>query len=198
MTRAPGNTLLGVFRIDDPAGGVQHLDASRGRGPAAPRDHSPLEHAMTRITRRVLAAAMAAPLLMTMVGCATTDKVVGSKPMTADGRIPVVFHVTSGEPTYWNQALNNARNYQLAMGENKVFIEIVTNGPGIRMLTADSKVEPRVTAALSQGVKIVACEQTMKTAKLTKDDMILGIGFVPGGIVEVIDRQRDGWSYVHY
>jgi hypothetical protein len=66
------------------------------------------------------------------------------------------------------------------------------------MLTADSEVEPRVTAALTDGVKIVACEQTMKGAKLTRKDMIPGIGYVPGGIVEVVERQRDGWAYVNY
>jgi intracellular sulfur oxidation DsrE/DsrF family protein len=128
----------------------------------------------------------------------STTKVVGSNPVTADGRIPVVFHVTSGDPTAWNQALNNAANFQAAMGADKVLIEVVVNGPGINMLKADSKVEPRVTGALANGVKFAACEQTMKAMKLTKADMAPGIGYVPGGIVEVVERQRDGWSYVHY
>jgi hypothetical protein len=66
------------------------------------------------------------------------------------------------------------------------------------MLQAESEVEPRITAALTNGVKIVACEQTMKGAKLTKNDMIPGIGYVPGGIVEVVDRQREGWAYINY
>ena len=152
------------------------------------------------LVRLVLAAALAAPLLA-LVGCAapmSTTKVVGSNPVTADGRIPVVFHVTSGDPTAWNQALNNAANFQAAMGADKVLIEVVVNGPGINMVKADSKVEPRVTGALANGVKFAACEQTMKAMKLTKADMAPGIGYVPGGIVEVVERQRDGWSYVHY
>ena len=118
--------------------------------------------------------------------------------LTADERIPVVFHVTNKDALMWNQALNNAANYQQAMGKDKVLIEIVVNGPGIKMLLAESEVEPRVTAALTNGVKIVACEQTMKGMKLAKTDMIPGIGYVPGGIVEVVDRQREGWAYVNY
>ncbi len=118
--------------------------------------------------------------------------------LTPDGRIPVVLHVTNKDPLMWNQALNNAGNYQNAMGKEKVFVKIVVNGPAIKMLLAESEVEPRVTAALTDGVKIVACEQTMKGAKLTKNDMIPGIGYVPGGIVEVVDRQREGWAYVNY
>lgn len=150
----------------------------------------------TRLVRYALAAALAAPLLAT-IGCATGN-VVGSNPMTADGRIPVVFHVTSGEPAYWNQALNNAANFQAAMGKEKVLVEVVVNGPGIHMLKADSKVELRVSGAIGNGVRFAACEQTMKALKLTKADMIVGIGYVPGGIVEVVERQREGWSYVHY
>jgi len=149
------------------------------------------------MARAALAAALAVPLVATMTGCAPYGT-VGSNSSTVDGRVPVVFHVTSGDPSYWNQSLNNAANFQNAMGMDKVFIEIVVNGPGINMLKAESKVEPRVTGALTNGVKIVACEQTMKALKLTKADMIPGIGYVPGGIVEVVERQRDGWSYVHY
>lgn len=115
-----------------------------------------------------------------------------------NGRIPVVFHVTNKDPLMWNQSLNNAANYQHAMGADKVLIEIVVNGPAIRMLLAESEVEPRVVGALTNGVKIVACETTMKSLKLSKDDMIPGIGYVPGGIVEVVQRQREGWAYVNY
>lgn len=149
------------------------------------------------IARLALAAVLVAPVVASVTGCAPYTT-VGSNPKTADGRTPVIFHVTSGNAAYWNQALNNAANYQKAMGADKVLIEIVVNGPGINMLKAESQVEPRVTGALTNGVKIVACEQTMKGAKLTKNDMILGIGYVPGGIVEVIDRQREGWAYVNY
>ncbi len=148
-----------------------------------------MRHAFSQL---VLVAALAAPLV-TPVAASAADKV-----MTADGRIPVVFHVTNKDPLMWNQSLNNAANFQAAMGKDKVMIEIVVNGPGIGMLKAESSVEPRVTGALTNGVKIVACQQTMKALKLTKDDMIPGIGYVPGGIVEVVERQRDGWAYVNY
>jgi hypothetical protein len=147
-----------------------------------------------RQTIAALALAASLPLATLAAGCASTPAPV----LTADGRIPVIFHVTSGEPTAWNQSLNNAANYQRNMGPNKVFVEIAVNGPGIRMLLAESPVEPRVTAALTNGVKIVACEETMKALKLTRQDMIPGIGYVPGGIIEVVDRQREGYAYIHY
>jgi len=138
------------------------------------------------------------PAAVLLVAGAAAPAAAADSRLTADGRIPVVFHVTNKDPLMWNQALNNAANYQRAMGKDKVLIEIVVNGPGIGMLLAESAVEPRVTAALTNGVEIVACEETMKGLKLTKTDMIPGISYVPGGIVEVVDRQRQGWAYVNY
>ncbi len=50
-------------------------------------------------------------------------------------------------PRKWNLALNNARNIQTDLGAANVDIEIVTYGPGIGMLKADSVVGNRVEEA---------------------------------------------------
>ena len=31
---------------------------------------------------------------------------------------------------------------------------------------------------------------------IEKDDMLPNISYVPGGLIEVLDRQREGWSYI--
>jgi hypothetical protein len=36
----------------------------------------------------------------------------------------------------------------------------------------------------------------MRRQKLTKDDMLSDIGYVPAGLVEIINRQRQGWNYI--
>jgi intracellular sulfur oxidation DsrE/DsrF family protein len=28
------------------------------------------------------------------------------------------------------------------------------------------------------------------------EDMLPGIGYVPGGIIEILDRQSEGWCYI--
>jgi intracellular sulfur oxidation DsrE/DsrF family protein len=108
----------------------------------------------------------------------------------------VVFQVSDADPGKWNLALNNARNVQESLGEGDVAIEIVVYGPGIGMLKKDSSVGKRIDAALGQGVKIVACENTMKGQKLTYDDMHPKIGYVPGGVVELMALQREGYAYI--
>jgi intracellular sulfur oxidation DsrE/DsrF family protein len=104
--------------------------------------------------------------------------------------------MSDGDPQKWNLALNNLRNVADDLGEDAVELELVVYGPGIGMLKADSPVGARVAAALKGGVKVVACENTMKAQKLVSADMLPGIGYVPAGVVELIKKQREGYAYI--
>jgi intracellular sulfur oxidation DsrE/DsrF family protein len=108
----------------------------------------------------------------------------------------VVIQVSESDPKNWNLALNNARNLQQALGEENVEIEIVVYGPGIGMLKKDSAVAKRISDARDKKVTVVACETTMKGMHLTYDDMLPTVGFVPGGVVEIMQKQQQGWSYI--
>ncbi len=108
----------------------------------------------------------------------------------------VVMQVSDVEPAKWNLALNNARNLQADLGRDNVEIEIVAYGPGLGMLKADSVVGNRVDEALGTGVTIVACENTMAAQKVKRDDMLPKIGYVKAGVVELMQKQQQGWAYL--
>ena len=108
----------------------------------------------------------------------------------------VVMQVSDNDPGKWNLALNNAKNLQADLGAKNVDIEIVAYGPGIGMLKADSAVGNRIGEALSSGVRIEACENTMRGQKLDKADMLAGIGYVQAGVVEIMQKQQQGWAYL--
>ena len=112
------------------------------------------------------------------------------------GKEKVVLQVSDGDPKKWNLALNNIKNVQDALGKDKVDVELVVYGPGIDMLKLESPVGNRVNDAVADGVKVVACETTMKAQKLTKDDMLKSAGYVPGGVIELMKRQKEGYAYV--
>ena len=106
----------------------------------------------------------------------------------------LVIQVSDSTPAYWNLALNNAKNVQKDM--KGAVIEIVAYGPGIGMLKADSEVASRISEMADSGIKVVACENTMRGQKLTKADMNAKVGFVPSGVVELMERQMEGYSYI--
>ena len=64
------------------------------------------------------------------------------------------------------------------------------------MIKLESPVGGRVHDVIKSGVRIVACENTMKSQKLTKDDMLFSLLYVPAGVVELMVRQRQGYAYI--
>jgi intracellular sulfur oxidation DsrE/DsrF family protein len=114
----------------------------------------------------------------------------------ATQRARVVIQVSDSDQGKWNLALNNAKNIQTDLGAANVDVEIVTYGPGIDMLKLDSPVGGRIGDATTAGVKVIACENTMRGQKLTRADMLNGISYVPAGVIELMSRQQQGWAYI--
>jgi len=133
-------------------------------------------------------------MLATLALAATLAATAGAQPIPQRNR--VVIQVSDGDASKWNLALNNARNLQSDLGESNVEIEIVAYGPGIGMLKLDSPVGNRIGEARDAGVKVMACENTMKAQKLGRADMLNGIGYVGAGVVEIMQRQQEGWAYL--
>jgi intracellular sulfur oxidation DsrE/DsrF family protein len=126
--------------------------------------------------------AAVAPMLMAQTAAAKRNR--------------IVIQVSDNDPAKWNLALNNAKNLQEDVGAANVDIEIVAYGPGIGMLKLESPTGSRVADAMKANVKVIACENTMRGQKLTKDDMLPAISYVPAGVTEIMTRQTEGWAYL--
>ena len=50
---------------------------------------------------------------------------------------------------------------------------------------------------MSQGVKFQVCELTLRNNKLKKDQFIIGVDFVPSGVVQITHlQQKEGYAYL--
>ena len=115
---------------------------------------------------------------------------------TAQKRHKLIIQVSDNDPAKWNLALNNAKNVQDDVGAANVDIAIVAYGPGIGMLKLESSSGARVADAIKANVRVVACENTMRAQKITKDDMLPAISYVPAGVTEIMKKQGEGWAYL--
>lgn len=145
-------------------------------------------------SRRILPAIFFAALL----GAQAMHVLAADQPPAARAaaRHGLVIQVSDNDPGKWNLALNNARNVQQDLGADKVDVEIVAYGPGLNMLKLDSVAGNKLADALDAGVKVVACENTMRNTKTTRADILPRVGFVSAGVVELMQRQQEGWAYV--
>jgi hypothetical protein len=108
----------------------------------------------------------------------------------------MVIQVSDNNAATWNLALNNVKNIQKDVGKDSVELEIVAFGPGINMLKADSEVANRIDEAIEAGVQVLACQNTMRNQKLSKEDMNDKVNYVPSGVVEILRRQEQGYAYL--
>ncbi len=129
-----------------------------------------------------------------LAGALLAGRAQAAEPKAKPNRL--VIQVSDNDPGKWNLALNNAQNVINDLGSATVALEIVVYGPGIGMLKSDSPVAARIAAALKGGMQIVACENTLAAQKLTRADMLPDIGYVPAGVVELMQKQQQGYAYV--
>jgi uncharacterized protein len=108
----------------------------------------------------------------------------------------VVIQVSDDDPRKWHLVLNNAENIQHSIGRDRVAIEIIAYGPGLGMLRLESVVGSRLNDAMAAGIAFKACRSTMRSEGIRERDLFPRVGYVESGVLAIIDRQRQGWSYL--
>ena len=118
----------------------------------------------------------------------------------------LVIQVDQDDPAVMNLALNNATNvldYYRAKGET-VDLDIVTYGPGLNMLRADtSPVKDRIKhikdLAFPSNVQFSACNNTKENMEKKEGHPVAVMSeavLVPSGVVRLMELQEKGWSYL--
>ena len=108
----------------------------------------------------------------------------------------VLFAVSSPDPADWQMVSRNAYNLMQGMQPDSVDVEIVAFGSGIGMLKLDTPVRSDIESLQKAGVHFVACANSMRVAHLTITDLVPNATVVPSGIVEIVRKQEEGWSYI--
>lgn len=74
-------------------------------------------------------------------------------------------------------------------------VVVIAYGNGVRALKKDydKATLKRINSLVEYDVEFIVCKNTMDTMKWTGDDFIDDASFVQAGIVELIERQVDGY-----
>jgi uncharacterized protein len=150
---------------------------------------------MKKITgsrRTMLAGSLAAAA----AGALAASGAAAAPPVAKVTAYKALFQVSDDDPKKWNQTLNNIKNLQQDLGPANVTVEIVIFGPGIGMVKVESEVGNRIQEAIDAKVSVLVCQNTMRGAHLTPDDMLSRIGYVPAGVGEIVRRQAEGYAYI--
>lgn len=111
----------------------------------------------------------------------------------------IVIQISDPNPFKQTQVLNVANNLIKHYGKNKISIEIVAFGPGLRLLFEDNVNSGRIDSLAADEVTFSACKNTI--AGMTKK-----LGHAPAlhsnatpvtaGVVRIIDLLNQGYKLV--
>jgi uncharacterized protein len=107
----------------------------------------------------------------------------------------VVIQLTSNDTLVHKAVLKQINNLLTAAPNAQ--IEVVCHNNGIEFLTAaKTKSAAGITELKAKGVTFAACENTLRERKIDKKEVLTEAIFVPAGILEVVMKQEDGFSYI--
>lgn len=107
----------------------------------------------------------------------------------------IVFQLTTNDTLAHKALMKQLSNITTVAPTTK--IEIVCHGPGLEMLVTDKSIVHQKIKQLSAiGVSFIACEFSMKERNVAQDKIIPEAGYVKAGIIEIVSKQEQGWSYI--
>ena len=157
-----------------------------------------------RAPSRLIASAVAAGLLVSAAAAGwywhaslpgVSDSAIGVV-ANATKKRGVVMQISDNDPAKWDIALINAKNIRKEFPQEKMDIEIVAYGPGLEMFKKDSRVGQQLDDAAKAGVKLLACGNTMEFTRTTQDQLNSSVEVVKAGVVEILQKQEQGYSYI--
>jgi len=144
---------------------------------------------------RYLATALWCVSLIFLLG-AVTATAADDKPFAEKH---VVLQISDPNPFKQTLVLNVASNLVKHYGPDRVDVEVVAFGPGLRLLFADNANDGRIQGLAANGVRFSACSNTMK--KMTK-----ALGSAPklnkhstqvvAGVVQIVELVEKGFILV--
>ena len=114
---------------------------------------------------------------------------------TFDNPRKVVYSLYVGDLETVNHTIGSMYNILKEYPSESLKIVVVAYGKGLRVLKKDYDANTlnRVKSLMEYDVEFVACKNTMETMKWKESDFIDGISYTQAGIVEVIEKQQEGY-----
>jgi intracellular sulfur oxidation DsrE/DsrF family protein len=111
------------------------------------------------------------------------------------GEHKIIFQFTSNDTILHKQLMKQFNNVLTVAPNTK--IEVVCQGGGLELLmSAKTIVGEKIKSLSDRGVHFVACEFAMKERKIERSQMLPVTEYVQAGIIEIVSKQEQGWSYI--
>lgn len=108
----------------------------------------------------------------------------------------VIIHLSSSESDVQEAALRSAANLLSAAGPAAPPVEVVIHGPAVRVCLPGHDLNSLVEDLAGKGVAVTVCERALSGQEIDKAQLSPGVTTVPSAVVELVDKQHQGWAYL--
>ena len=143
---------------------------------------------------------------MAMVATAMALAVIGVAPAAATHskdypkKHKIFYHLNEAGNAKAIAVLTNIQNHVDTVGwQNIEALELVVHGPALRTFLAkdlDPEVKGKLEKLMAGGLRIDACQITLKRQKVELRELLEGLTAVPSGVARVMELQELGYAYV--
>lgn len=110
--------------------------------------------------------------------------------------VKIVFDVTSSNTSVHESAMRHVTMMAQAYPDSK-FEMVMYSGAYGMVVKGESTVSKEMEAlANNENVDFVVCQASLNRHKIDASQLITGVRAVPDGILEIIQKQGQGWGYI--
>jgi intracellular sulfur oxidation DsrE/DsrF family protein len=107
----------------------------------------------------------------------------------------VIFHID--ENNKWELLLNNVKNLILSCNDRNHVVEVLANGEAVTPYAEHTaSFEQKLIELAKLDVLFVACNNSLVGMEIDKERLLPFIKVVPVGVLEIVQKQSEGYAYI--
>lgn len=110
----------------------------------------------------------------------------------------IVFSIDTVDDREVNHVISTINNVIKFYRPENTEVVVVVYSQGVKVLKKDSDIDTRkrIEALMTYDIEFIACENSLRTLGIKKKELMDDLGFGTAGIVEIIERQLQGFIYI--
>ena len=116
--------------------------------------------------------------------------------LAQENPVKIVFDVTSDDVKVHQKAVRHVKMMSQAYPESHFEIVVYSGALDMVLTEKSSVAEDLKQLAANEHVTVAVCSGTMAREKASEAALIPGVSVVKDGILEIAQKQAQGWSYI--
>lgn len=151
----------------------------------------------TSAMKQILAVIIPVLFSFSEMAAQTQQAAFHGAPATLD-EYKVLFILNQSDEKTIKGLLGNIKNaLEDPRIKGKLQVELIAFSDGVELYKKSAGYESELQDLKNKGVLLAQCENTIRSRKISKDELWPFISYVPSAVGEIIIRQQEGWAAIH-